>query len=164
MNGLSWVHCESYEMWLIVGKGVCILKQQCSCHTVASQFETGWMDVKALEVLLFYKKFHLTPILNWCCNFQDTVPGFILILFNEPGQTEIGNLADIIFSHQYVSGSQISMDVVLSFQVGHASCDLSSHVYQLWKFQSPALTLEKMNLIKNFKKGQNGMIHFFYLT
>lgn len=50
--------------------------------------------------------------------------GRVLIVFDEPGQAKISDLADQIVPHQDVGRAQVSVDVVHSLDVGHACCHL----------------------------------------
>ena len=75
------------------------------------------------------------------------LPCFILIFLDEPSQSEISDLANIILSNQNVPGGQITMDVVLRLEVGHPSGDLCSHVDQLRQLERASLTLRRERLI-----------------
>ena len=78
-------------------------------------------------------------------------PRFIFVLFDEPGQAEVCDLADVVLADQNVSGRQISVDVVLRLKVGHSGGDLSSHVDQLRQFERSAFALLKTKQNINFK-------------
>lgn len=47
----------------------------------------------------------------------------------DPGQAEVGHLADVVLAHQNVPGRQIPVDVVLQLQEGHAGCHLGRHLH-----------------------------------
>lgn len=47
----------------------------------------------------------------------------------DPGQAEVGHLADVVLAHQDVPGRQIPVDVVLQLQVGHAGRHLGRHLH-----------------------------------
>jgi hypothetical protein len=52
-------------------------------------------------------------------------------------------LDDIVIGNQNVSGGQISVNIVLRFQIGHSCRDVGRHVYQLRQFQIAAFTCGK---------------------
>lgn len=53
-----------------------------------------------------------------------TLPSGVLVVFDEPGQAEVSDLADQIVPHQDVGGAEVSVDVVHPLDVGHACCHL----------------------------------------
>lgn len=57
----------------------------------------------------------------------DTLPVYL----DNPSQAEVGHLADQIFSHQDVPGSQVPVDDVSVLQVGHALRNLTPHVDEM---------------------------------
>ena len=54
------------------------------------------------------------------------VQGSIYLVENrdKPGQSEVGDLDDVVLTDEDVSCGQISMNVVLGLEVGHAGSDL----------------------------------------
>lgn len=55
-----------------------------------------------------------------------TLSGCVLVVLNEPGQAEVGDLAHQVVSNEDVSCSQVTMDVIHPLDVCHASCNLKS--------------------------------------
>lgn len=49
-----------------------------------------------------------------------TLPGGVLVVFNEPGQPKVGHFAHEILSNQNVGSTEVTVDVVHPFHVGHA--------------------------------------------
>lgn len=62
-----------------------------------------------------------------CCEkrkFGLTLPRSVLVVFNEPCQTKVCHFTHQAVSHQNVGSTQVSVDVVHPFHVGHTCCNL----------------------------------------
>lgn len=56
---------------------------------------------------------------NLKCTQRPTLASSVLIVFNEPGQTKVGDLADQVVTNQDVGRSQVSVDVIHPLDIGH---------------------------------------------
>jgi len=54
----------------------------------------------------------------------------VLIIQNVSGQAKVSHFDHILGAHETITGGQISMNVVVALQVGHALADLYAHVQQ----------------------------------
>lgn len=54
-----------------------------------------------------------------------TLSGGVLVVFDEPGQTKVSDLAHQILPDEDVGRTQISVDVVHTFNVGHPRGNLN---------------------------------------
>ena len=50
------------------------------------------------------------------------------LYLDDPSQSEVSHLTDVVFSHQDVAGCQISVDAILLLQKRHPISHLGSHV------------------------------------
>lgn len=58
------------------------------------------------------------------CVYVRTLPRCVLIVLDEPCQTEVGNLAHKVVSDEDVSSTQVPVDVVHPLDESHAVGDL----------------------------------------
>lgn len=73
------------------------------------------------------------------CVRSPTLPSGVFVIFDEPSQAEVSDLAHQIVRHQDVGGAQVSVDVVHPLDVGHARRHLehsehSKHFYLRFHF------------------------------
>lgn len=55
-----------------------------------------------------------------------TLPGCVLIVLYQPGQTEVGDLAHQILAHKNVGCPQVPVNVVHPLNESHAVCNLKN--------------------------------------
>lgn len=83
-------------------------------------------DVKRLldekKCVLKKKLQNLFDLLQTCADFSS------LCYLDHSGQSKVGHLTGVVFSHQDVSGRQVSVDAVLLLQVRHPISHLGGHV------------------------------------
>lgn len=55
-----------------------------------------------------------------------------------PCKSEICYFVNIVFTNKYISGCQITVDIILRFQVSHSAGHLSCHIHLMWQVDSGA--------------------------
>ena len=78
-------------------------------------------------------KHHVVVLVVHCLSIflPGSNSGLILVLLDEPGETKVCYLDNVVVANQDVPGGKVSVDVVLTLEVGHASSNLGRHVDQL---------------------------------
>lgn len=78
---------------------------------------------------------------------------------NLPSQTKIGNLNNVAIADQNITCCQISVDVVLGLQIGHASGYLGSHIDERLHFDTTTFACNSYNMLQTNTKEKLIMKH-----
>lgn len=64
--------------------------------------------------------------MKWCRPSSPTLSRCVFVVFDEPCQAEVGDLAHQTVADQDVGGAQVSVNVVHPLDVRHACCHLGN--------------------------------------